>query len=403
MSGVNTLLADRTDFLAAWRAAWWAVLRDKGVLLLLMAAPIIYGFFYPSPYAREVVRRVPVAVVDQDHSGLSRQITRFAMANPRIDVQLVTGDLSEARRALWRGEIEGYALLPADLKRQVVRGTPAVVTIEGNGAYALLSKAVLYGFSEAVGTVSAGIEIRKLQASGQSATQAASSRNPLTTQVVPLFNPTEGYGAYVVPAVALLILQQTLLMGAAMLSGTWAEQGRLRATPQAWLGRVGALSCFGVLSGLFYFGWVFALHDYPRGGNPLGALFMLACYVPAVAALGLLLGSWLKDRERAMQVMLFTSLPMAFVSGFSWPTEALPAPLYLASWLLPSTLGIQASLRLNQMGAPLADVLPYLLGLLALLGVALVTLWTFVSRPAREAPPRPPSDFAESRRGPSST
>ena len=108
--------------------------------------------------------------------------------------------MHEAQQALWRGEIEGYALLPQDLKRNVLRGTPAVVSIEGNGAYALLNKAVLYGFSEAVGTVSAGVEIRKLQAGGQSAVQAARSRSPLNTQLVALFNPTEGYGSYVVPA-----------------------------------------------------------------------------------------------------------------------------------------------------------------------------------------------------------
>ncbi|WPG35230.1 ABC transporter permease [Variovorax sp. EBFNA2] len=362
-------------FTAAWRDTALAVLRDKGVLLIMLLAPIIYGFFYPWPYGTQAVTRVPVAVVDQDHSGLSRQIARFAMASPRLDVRMVTSDVHEAQQALWRGEIEGYALLPQDLKRNVLRGTPAVVTIEGNGAYALLNKAVLYGFSEAVGTVSAGVEIRKLQAGGQSAVQAARSRSPLNTQLVPLFNPSEGYGSYVVPAVALLILQQTLLMGAAMLAGTWAEARRLRAGMGAWLGRLGTLSGFGVLSGVFYFGWVFFLQDYPRGGNPFGALVLLLFYVPAICVLGLLLGCWFRDRERALQVLLFTALPMAFLSGFSWPVEALPAPLQALRWLFPSTAGIQASLRLNQMGAPLHDVLPYLGALAAMVVAGLLVLW----------------------------
>ena len=359
-----------------------AVLRDKGVLLIMLLAPVIYGFFYPWPYGGQAVTRVPVAVVDQDHTALSRQITRFAQANPRLDVRLRTGDLRAAQQALWRGEIEGYALLPADLKRDVLRGAGAVVTIEGNGAYALLNKAVLYGFSEAVGTVSAGVEIRRLQAGGQGARQAAASRSPLNTELVALFNPTEGYGSYVVPAVALLILQQTLLMGCAMLAGTWAEAGRLRASASAWLGRLAALTGFGLLSGLFYFGWVFWLQDYPRGGSPLGALVLLAFYVPAICTLGLLLGCWLRDRERALQVLLFTALPMAFLSGFSWPVEALPGPLQLLRWLFPSTAGIQASLRLNQMGAPLHDVLPHLAVLagLALTGLAALLR---VARPRR--------------------
>ncbi len=356
--------------LQAWRATLASVMRDTGVLLLLVGAPVLYGFFYPWPYSQQAVTRVPVAVVDLDHSSLSRQITRFAAANPRIDVRWVTGDVQQAQQALWRGEIEGFAVLPADLKRQVVRGSPATVTVEGDGAYALLNKAVLYGFAEAVGTVSAGVEIKKLQAAGQGARQATASRSPINTQMVPLFNPTEGYGSYVVPAVALLIIQQTLLMGAALLAGTWAETGAHRANARTWLGRILGLSTLGMLSGLFYVGWVFEWQDFPRGGNPWGAVVLLALYAPAISALGLLLGVWFRDRERAMQVLLLTALPMAFLSGFSWPAETLPAPLQALRWLIPSTSGIQASLRLNQMGASLADVLPQLLTLGALALVA---------------------------------
>ena len=366
----------------AWLATLAAVMRDTGVLLLLVGAPVLYGFFYPWPYSQQAVTRVPVAVVDLDHSSLSRQITRFAAANPRIDVRWVTGDVQQAQQALWRGEIEGFAVLPADLKRQVVRGSPATVTVEGDGAYALLNKAVLYGFAEAVGTVSAGVEIKKLQAAGQGARQAAASRSPINTQMVPLFNPTEGYGSYVVPAVALLIIQQTLLMGAALLAGTWAETGAHRADVRTWLGRLLGLATLGLLSGLFYVGWVFEWQDFPRGGNPWGAVALLALYAPAISALGLLLGVWFRDRERAMQVLLLTALPMAFLSGFSWPAETLPAPLQALRWLIPSTSGIQASLRLNQMGASLVDVLPQLLTLGALALVATGCLM-WLGRPPR--------------------
>ncbi|MFT4241947.1 MAG: ABC transporter permease [Acidovorax sp.] len=364
----------------AWLQALAALGRDTGVLLLLVGAPVLYGFFYPWFYADEVLTRVPVAVVDMDHSSLSRQITRFAAADPRIDVRLVTASEREAQQALWRGEIEGYALIPADLKRNVVRGQNAVVSIEANGAYALLNKAVQYGFAEAVGTVSAGVEIRKLQAAGQSAQQARDSRAPVQLQMVALFNPTEGYGSFVVPAVALLILQQTLLMGAALMAGTWVEAGQHRPGATAWLGRLLALCTLGWASGLFYFGWIFVLHDYPRGGNPLGALALLACYVPAIAALGSLLGLWFGNRERALQVLLWTTLPIAFVAGFSWPVEALPAPLQWLRWLLPSTSGVQASLRLNQLGAPLESALPCLCALVAL-GAACTAALLWKARP----------------------
>ena len=75
-----------------WASSLLGLLRDKGAVLLLFGAPVLYGFFYPWFYGLQVVQRVPVAVVVQDNSSLARQMLRFAQASPRIDPQLVTGD-----------------------------------------------------------------------------------------------------------------------------------------------------------------------------------------------------------------------------------------------------------------------------------------------------------------------
>jgi ABC-2 type transport system permease protein len=369
-------MARQCSFFPAFADTLRALLRDVGVLMLLVGAPVLYGFFYPWFYADEVVQRVPVAVVQQDGSGLARQALRFAQASPRIDVTLVTGDEAAAQQALLRGDVMGYAVLPHGFKRQVVRSEKVVVPVYANGAYPLAAKQVQYGFAEALGTVSAGIELRRLGAGGQSSLQAASSRSPVNLQMQALFNPTEGYGSFVVAAVAVLILQQTLLMGGALLVGTWRERGEGAAPAGVWLGRLLALCLIGWLSGLYYFGWIFVWHDFPRGGNPLGALALLAVFVPAVVGLSALLGWWFANRERAMQVILFTSIPLAFMGGFSWPAEALPSALQWLRWLSPSTAGIQASLRLNQAGAPVQAALWYLSVLLLLaLCSWLAVLW----------------------------
>ena len=90
-------------FLALLAQQLHALLRDKGVALLVVGAPVLYGFFYPWFYATQVAQRVPVAVVVQDSSSLGRQMLRFAQASPRIDPRLVTGDEAEAQAALLRG------------------------------------------------------------------------------------------------------------------------------------------------------------------------------------------------------------------------------------------------------------------------------------------------------------
>ena len=91
------------------------------------------------------------------------------------------------------------------------------------------------------------------------------------------------------------------------------------------------------------------------------------------------------DRESAAQFFnagadAGFNLPIAFVAGFSWPVEALPEPLQWLRWLLPSTSGVQASLRLNQLGAPLQAALPYLCGLVVL-GAVCTAAVLFATRP----------------------
>ncbi|MFO1337619.1 MAG: ABC transporter permease [Burkholderiaceae bacterium] len=363
----------------AWLATLAAMLRDPGVLLLALVAPVLYSFFYPWPYLNQVPTRVPVALVDADHSGLTRQIARYADASPKLALRLVTGDEREAQAAMQRREIEGYAVLPPELKRHVLRGDAVVVPVVGDGAYFLLNKVVLAGLAESVGTVSAGVEIRKLRARGQGAAQAGASRSPIQLQLVPLYNPSEGYGSYVVPAVAVLIVHQTLLIAVALWAGTWFETrpaGRLRD----WWPRLAAGATLGLASGAWFFQAAFRLFDYGQAAHPLAQGLLLALLAWAAAALGVALGAVFADRERAMQVLLFSSIPMVFLSGFSWPAEALAPPLRALAALLPTTPAIQGLLRVNQMDATLADVRPQLLHLAVLAGAATALAFAALAR-----------------------
>ena len=148
------------------------------------------------------------------------------------------------------------------------------------------------------------------------------------------------------------------------------------------------MALWGSASGACYLGWVTVLQGYPRGANLGGALVLLALFAPAVAALGLLLGVWLRQREYSMYVLLATSLPAAFLSGAFWPSEALPAPLRALAQLLPSTAGMQAGVQLAQIGATLRDVAPQLAALGAIaLGSAALLVW---SAPPSARPPATP-------------
>lgn len=346
---------------SAWDAfvmTWKAMIADKGAFTLLFIGGIIYSFFYPLPYQREIVQQVPVVIVDADRSALSRQITRYAMAHPAIHVIEVTPDLQEAQKMIWENKAAGVLYLPDNLQGNVLSGRKAEVEVSGNGLYLMLNKAALNGLAEVVGTVSAGIDIKRRLASAQSAEKAMQERQPVSLNAVPLFNTTEGYGAYVVPGVATLIIQQTLLMSIAMMFGTWFQKKTFPYSQSLtdYAGMLCAFACVAIINSLYYFGFVLWLQDYPRGGNLAGLLVLTVLFSFTVAACGILLGMLFRTRERGMQLLIATSMPILFVSGLTWPDTALPTILYYLRWLLPTTAGIQGFIGVNQLGASLYEI-----------------------------------------------
>ncbi len=120
---------------------------------------------------------------------------------------------------------------------------------------------------------------------------------------------------------------------------------------------------------MYFFGFVFWWQDYPRGGNLAGSAVLTLLFAYSVAALGMLIGMFFRTRERSMQLLVATSLPIMFLSGLTWPASAIPAPLQVLGWLLPSTAAIQGFIATNQMGASVREVGMELAGLL---GLALV-------------------------------
>jgi len=379
--------------LQAWGQTWRAILGDKAALLLFFISGIIYSFFYPLPYSGETVRRVPVAIVDQDNSMLSRQLVRWTGAHPGLAVAGVTTRPEQAQDWIWRGEAAGVMIIPADFSRKILAGRQPEVEVGGLGAYPLLNKVALNGLAEVVGTLSAGVELKRLGAATPSAAQAEAQRQPVSVEALPMFNVREGYASYIVPGVVVLLMQQTFLLGIGLLFGSWASEGRFPYAPRtaAYAGALAAFSLVVILNAAWFFGFVFWFQDYPRGGNPGASLALTLLYSVCVAALGIWMGLFFRTRERSVQLLVASSMPVLFLAGLAWPASALPLPLQGLRWLLPSTAGIEGFIATNQMGASLAEIGQEMLAL-TMLTIAFVVLglrkWRRRPAPAGEPAPR---------------
>ncbi|WP_051504382.1 ABC transporter permease [Sphingomonas jaspsi] len=346
-------------FLTGFRDAMTEVFTTRSLLSTMVVAVLFYGFYYPAPYRHQGVVDIPVVVVDDEDSAATRTLVRALDDSREVAVVARLADTAAAEQAVRDRRAEGIVHIDDGLTRRLLTGSgTGGVAVTVNGSYLLRARGIAVAVQKAVENVAddqLGPALKSL-----------ADRNLPKIEVRPLFNPTTGYADYIFPAVSVIILQQTLLFGAAMLAGRRRADGRLQQRWSCYSGTLAALALIGCFASLFYFGLVFWIEDMPRGGNVPALFVAVPVFSVAVAALGLLIGSFLDEGDRAMELLVPTSVVLFFLTGTAWPTQMMPAWVQVVATLSPATHGVPLFVGLNQMGASLAEVAKPLMGLAAL-------------------------------------
>jgi ABC-2 type transport system permease protein len=342
------------------------IMADAGAVLLFIIAMVAYPLIYTIGYEGEVLRDLPVAVVDLSHSNLSRQYSRMLDATEQIHVTCKSGSLKEAEKLFYDGTINGIVLIPEDFEKNILQGTQSNITVYCDASYFLIYKQVYSGALYSTGTLSAGVEIKKLLAQEKTLNQAMEQRDPLKTNIISLYNPSAGYGSFIMPGVLLIILQQTLLIGIGLLGATTREKIKYKNLSVQPLSRKGSIAVV-LGKGLAYFviylfNSIFIMvvipkwFSFPDKSGFLLTLFLVIPYILSIIFLGIAISVLFRKRVHALLFMVFLSPLILFFSGLSWPSAALPPILYTIAHVFPSTMMIPAYLRVRIMGAPLSSV-----------------------------------------------
>ena len=359
------------------------ILGDRGVLGLIVLAPLAYGALYPQPYLGQVLRSIPIAVVDQDRTELSRDLVQALDSDEAISVKVRSETLADAQAALDRHDVFAILAIPKDTERYVLRGQQARIAAYVDAAYFLLYSRTLQGISESAAAASAEISKRGARSEGSLVYAAmARSASPIDFLSQPLFNPTGGYASYVVPAAFILILQQTLLLGVASLGGAAYANRWLRSGARAVFGQALAHLCFALPGLALYLIVLPRVYGFSTLGRLEDLILMAVPFVLSVSFLAQFVSAWFTRRETAILIFIGVSLPLFFQVGVSWPVEALPDFIRTASRIIPSTSAIDGFVRINQMGASIMEVgrdwttlwiLTIVYGLLAVLATRLAS------------------------------
>ena len=352
------------DMSIIWANEMKMTVKDEAVLIFFLLASTIYPFLYSWIYNNEVVREVPVAVVDYSHSAESRKFIRLCNASPDVKVAYHCTSLAEAKDLVGRQKAKGVLYFPSDFDTNICRGEQAHVSVFCDMSLMLTYKAI-YQTAQAVSS-QMGSEIQLASSTGFTDRDDEVTVRPLEFDEVSIFNPTGGYGSFLLPAVLILVIQQTLLLGIGLAAGTNRENnryGELIPIDQHYRGLfrivMGKALCYFMIYALVaaYLTMILpSLFHFPLLGSLRSLIGLMVPYILACIFFGITLSCLVRYRENVMLLVVVTSLPFLFLSGISWPSEGIPAFWKGISWLLPSTFGVKGYIAVNSMGATLQDI-----------------------------------------------
>ena len=349
---------------------WWMemknVFKDEGVLIFFIITPLFYPLIYSWIYTNEVVHEVPVAIVDQSHTRLSREFIQRFDASPQVRAAYYCNNLQEARALVGHQAVRGVVYIPSEFDRKVQRGEQTHVSVYCDMALLLTYKAIYQ--TAVLVSLEMNKNIQKPRTFSFTERDCEINTEPMLVEEVAIFNTTGGYGNAVLPAVLILIIQQTLLLGIGLSAGTARERNRHRelipvSKHYNGIFRIvlGKSMCYFMIYAVMgtymtlcvprFFGFTSMLHYSDLFG-------LMLPYVLACIFFGMMISCVVRYRENVMLLVVFTSVPMLFLTGVSWPKSCIPGYWQGISWLLPSTFGIRGFLALNSMGGRLHDIRP---------------------------------------------
>lgn len=365
-------------FLEVFEREWRTLFADRTIRLIMVVVPIVYVTLFGLLYSQGKVTEVPIALVDQDRTALSRELGRALEQDQALRVVGWTASEQEALGWMDGGRVHGVVVIPPRLSDDVKAGREAAVLTLVDGSNLLIANTLLRAAQTDVKTVSAGVTLRKLSARGAWGHEGASLVTGLDHRNRVLYNPTFSYLDFMAAGLGAAVLQQTLFLGVALAvtrekeRGTWAET--LASTPLGALvaGKLAPYLVVGATMSALSFGLLLGAFGVPAHGPLLPLLAVGVAFNLAVAALGLAISSAFSSQLQATQVAMLVAVPSFMLSGFTWPLFAMPGALAAIAHALPLTYLLHALREVVSKGRGWSAVATDLGALALIAGLALV-------------------------------
>ena len=307
---------------------------------------------------------MPVAVIDNSNTALSRQFIRTVDASADVHIQSHCADMEEGKNLLKETRVYGILYIPESFSKDIASGKQTTVSIYCDMSGLLYYKSML--LANTAVSLDMNKDIKITRSGNTTERQDEITAYPIEYEEISIFNPTTGFAAFLIPAVLVLIIQQTLLLGIGLAAGTAREHNRFKdlvpinrhynGTLRIVLGKGLSYFMVYILVSFYVLFVVPRLFSLNQIGQPESLVLFVAPYLAACIFFAMTASIAIRNRETCMLIFVFTSVPLLFISGISWPGAAIPPFWKYVSYLFPSTFGINGFVKINNMGATLSEV-----------------------------------------------
>lgn len=371
------------------------IFSNTGVLMVFFVAGIGYPVLFNLIYQKENLEDVPVAVVDEAQCAESRRFIHKLSATPEVEVRYQCGSVAEARRLLEQRQVNGIIFFPADYAQRLNSGQQARLGVFCDMSSFLYYKNLFMSSNFVMLDEMKHIELTRYEFAGTTGQQASDMVTPVGYNDVKLFVPGGGFTSFLIPALLVLVIHQTLFFGIGMMRGQAHEEGteltclperlRRRRAGRVVLGRAMAyLIVYAALSSVVLL-LIPRVFNLPHIGHTTDLLCFFLPFLLSAIFFSMACSHLVRTRESGIVNLVFFSIILLFLSGFAWPQCSMPAGWRLFSYIFPSSHAIQGFVRISSMGGTLDHVQFEYLMLWALTAIYFVAAWLMQVRSSRQA------------------
>ena len=336
------------------------VFRDQGVVIFFLLLNAVYPVLYALIYNPEVVRNERVVVVDDTRSQLSREIVRRLDATQEIAIAGYAANMQEAQDAMHRKECYGILYIPHEFGQSVGRGDQGHLSLYCDMSVMMRYKAMfttLSNVTQAMGNERMAMRVEPV---------VSMSGAIVENRQVPVGNPAMGIASTVLLFILPLVLQQSMILGIAMLHGGSIERRRrnggrdpmaIEASPGATI--VGKMMCHQivyVIPVIYVLHYIPLMFGFPQNGNFLHIICLAVPFVIAVSFMGQTLSAVVNERESVFLLFVFSSVVFVFLTGVSWPRYLMSRLWWLVGDCVPSTWMVNGYVLMQTNGSTLYQV-----------------------------------------------